>query len=65
MIDSVIEKCKQLRLKTFADNIIQTLDMAEEKNWSCLQIIDYLASLELDEKEKTESSSGSSSQNSW
>ena len=52
MIDSVIEKFKQLRLKTFADNIIQTLEMAEEKNWSALQLIDYLADLELDAKEK-------------
>lgn len=52
MIDSVIEKFKQLRLKTFADNIKQALEMAEEKNWSPLQIMDYLATLELDEKEK-------------
>jgi DNA replication protein DnaC len=52
MIDSVIEKFKQLRLKTFADNIRQALKMAEEKNWSSLQIIDYLADLELNEKEK-------------
>lgn len=52
MIDFVIEKLKQLRLKTFADNICQALEMAEEKNWSSLQIIDYLATLELDEKEK-------------
>ena len=52
MIDSVIEKLKQLKLKTFADNITPALEMAEEKNWSCLQIIDYLAALELEKKEK-------------
>ena len=52
MIDSLIEKLKQLRLKTFADNINQALEIAEEKNWSCLQIIDYLVDLELNEKEK-------------
>jgi DNA replication protein DnaC len=52
MIDSVIDKLKQLRLKTFADNIRQALEMAEEKNWSSLQIIDYLVDLELNEKEK-------------
>ena len=52
MIDSLIEKFKQLRIKTFADNINQALEIAEEKNWSCLQIIDYLADLELNEKEK-------------
>lgn len=52
MIDSVIEKLKQLRLKTFADNITPALEMAGEKNWSCIQIIDYLAAIELEVKEK-------------
>ena len=52
MIDSVIEKLRQLKLKTFADNITPALEMAGEKNWSCLQIIDYLAALELEVKEK-------------
>ncbi len=52
MIDSVTEKLKHLRLKIFADNINSALEMAEEKNWSCLQIIDYLADLELEEREK-------------
>lgn len=52
MIDSVIEKLNQLRLKTFADNMTATMKMAGEKNWSSLQVIDYLASLELEQKEK-------------
>ena len=52
MIDSVTEKFKQLRLKTCADNLKEVLETAGEKNWSCLQIIDYLAALELEEKEK-------------
>ncbi len=52
MIDSVIEKLRQLKLKTFADNITPALEMAGEKNWSCIQIIDYLAALELEVKEK-------------
>ena len=52
MIDSVFEKLKQLKLKTFADNMTPVLEMAGEKNWSCLQIIDYLATLELEKKEK-------------
>lgn len=46
MIDSLIEKLKQLRLNIFADNITQTLKTAEEKSWSSLQIIDHLADLE-------------------
>ena len=51
MIDSVIEKLKQLKLKTFPDNTTLALEMAGEKNWSCFQIIDYLATLELEVKE--------------
>jgi hypothetical protein len=46
MIDSLIEKLKQLRLNTFANNIKQTLETAEEKSWSSLQIIGHLAELE-------------------
>jgi DNA replication protein DnaC len=52
MIDSLIEKLEQLRLKIFANNINHTLETAEEKNWSALQIIEHLADLELNEREK-------------
>ena len=52
MIDSIIEKLKQLRLYTFASNINPAIETAEEKNWSSLQVIDHLADLELNEREK-------------
>jgi DNA replication protein DnaC len=52
MIDSLIGKLKRLRLITFASNIKQTLETAEEKSWSSLQIMDHLAELELNEREK-------------
>ncbi len=52
MIDSLIGKLKRLRLITFASNIKQTIETAEEKSWSSLQIIDHLAELELNEREK-------------
>lgn len=52
MIDSLTEKFKQLRLNTFAHYIDQTMKTAEEKNWSSMQIIDHLADLELNEREK-------------
>ena len=52
MIDSLIEKLKQLRLNTFSNNIKQTLETAEEKSWSSLQVIGHLAELELNEREK-------------
>jgi DNA replication protein DnaC len=52
MIDLLIEKLKRLRLITFAGNIKQTLETAEEKSWSSLKIIDHLVELELNEREK-------------
>lgn len=48
MIESVIEKCKALRLKTCAENIEMVIKMAAEKNWPPLKIIDHLFELELE-----------------
>jgi len=52
MIESIIEKFKVLKLKTCADNVAQAIDVAEEKNWSALQIIEHLLDLELESREK-------------
>ena len=52
MIDALTEKLKQLRLNTFANNIKQAMETAEEKSWSALQLIDHLADLELNEREE-------------
>jgi len=41
-IESVVEKCKMLRLKTFAENLEQTIIISETKNWTSLQTIDHL-----------------------
>ena len=46
-MENIIEKCKQLKLKAFAENIAQTVAMAEQKNWSCAQALDHLFDLEL------------------
>ena len=48
MIESVEQKLLQLRLKAFAENIEQSLTIAQQKNWSALQVIDHLATLELE-----------------
>ena len=48
MIDEVIDKCKQLRLKACAQNIAQVIEMATEKNWSTLKSVAYLFDLELE-----------------
>ena len=48
MIDEVIDKCKQLRLKACGQNIAQVIEMATEKNWSLLKTVAYLFDLELE-----------------
>ena len=52
MIESIILKFKLLRLKTCADNILQVTELAKQKNWSALQIIEHLLNLELEAREK-------------
>jgi DNA replication protein DnaC len=48
MIDEVIDKCKQLRLKACRQNIAQVIEMATEKNWPTLKTVAYLFDLELE-----------------
>ena len=45
MIESVIEKFKLLKLKTCADNLSQCIELAKEKNWSTLQVIEHFLDL--------------------
>jgi DNA replication protein DnaC len=51
-IESVVEKCTALKLKAIADNLQQTIIVAEHKNWSSLQAIDHLFTLELELRKK-------------
>jgi DNA replication protein DnaC len=51
-IESVIEKCKTLKLKAIADHMKQTIDIAEQRNWTPLQTIDHLFDLELELRRK-------------
>ena len=51
-IEYVVEKCKTLKLKAIADNLQQTIILAEQKNWSTLQAIDHLYSLEIELRRK-------------
>jgi DNA replication protein DnaC len=46
-IESVIEKCKALKLKAIAEHLEQTTVLAEHRNWTPLQMIDHLFELEL------------------
>jgi DNA replication protein DnaC len=50
MIEKVIEKCKALRLKVSAENLVQVIDLATQKNWSPLETIDHLFELELESR---------------
>ena len=51
-IESVIEKCKALRLKAIGDHLEQTIVLAEHRNWTPLQTIDHLFELELELRQK-------------
>ena len=51
-IESVIEKCKALKLKAIAEHLEQTTVLAEHRNWTSLQIIDHLFELELQLRQK-------------
>ncbi len=48
MIEATIEKGKTLKLKAFVQYLEQTITLAEEHNWTPLQIIDHLFELELE-----------------
>ena len=46
-IESVIEKCKTLKLKAVVEHLEQTTLLAQQRNWTPLQMIDHLFELEL------------------
>ena len=48
MIETVIEKCKALRLKATALNLAQVIEMASNKNWSPIETIEHLFDLKLE-----------------
>jgi len=52
MIDLLIEKLKLLRLKAFAENLLQVMETAKQKNWSALNILEHLVQLELELKKQ-------------
>lgn len=52
MIETIIEKLKALRLKAFAENLGQVIQMATQKNWPTLKIIEHLLDCELESRRK-------------
>lgn len=53
MIESIIEKCKALKLKAFAENLSDVIQMAAQKNWPISQVIEHLLDLELESRRKS------------
>jgi DNA replication protein DnaC len=53
MIDEVIEKCKRLRLKACSENLQRVIEMAAQKNWPPLKIIDHLFALEIESRRQS------------
>lgn len=51
-IESVIEKCKALKLKAVAENLEQIIGLAEQRNWTPLETMDQLFELELEMRRK-------------
>lgn len=45
-----IRKCKELRLKAFAENIERVIDESSKKNWPVLRTIEHLLDLELEKR---------------
>jgi DNA replication protein DnaC len=50
MIEDVLEKSKQLKLKAICQNLTQVIQLASEKNWSALETIDHLFELEVEHR---------------
>ena len=51
-VETIADKCKELKLKAIADDLESTIILAEQKNWSMLQAIDHLFSLEIELRRK-------------
>ena len=51
-IELVIEKCKALKLKAIGEHLEQTTVLAENRNWTPLQMLDHLFELELQLRQK-------------
>jgi len=49
-MDELKRKCRELRLKSWTDNIEQTLQDAAQKNWTMVRTLEHLLSLELEKR---------------
>lgn len=52
MIETIIEKCKALKLKAFALELPRVIETAARENWPPLQCIEHLLDLEIERRRK-------------
>jgi DNA replication protein DnaC len=50
MTESTLNKCKELRLKSFTENLERVMEESAKKNWPCLKTIEHLLDLELEKR---------------
>jgi len=50
MIENVLEKAKQLKLKAICQNLPEVIQQATTKNWSALETIEHLFELEIEHR---------------
>jgi len=52
MIEDTKNKCRELKLRAFYENLEQTLETATEKNWPPIAVIEHLLELQLEHRKK-------------
>jgi DNA replication protein DnaC len=50
MMETTLNKCRDLRLKAFTENIERVMEESAKKNWPCLRTIEHLLDLELEKR---------------
>ncbi|MCK5784478.1 MAG: IS21-like element helper ATPase IstB [Desulfobacterales bacterium] len=53
MIDDIVNKCKELRLKVCSESIEEVVDLGSKENWPSLKVIGHLFDLEIEERKKS------------
>ena len=53
MIDDIVNKCKELRLKTCGENIEDVVAFGSKENWPSLKVIGHLFDLEIEGRRKS------------
>lgn len=50
MMEDTLNKCRDLRLKSFTENLERVIEESAKKNWPCLRTIEHLLDLELEKR---------------